>query len=151
MRTLFALSLTIAAASLAAPAWAQQRSTAGLDAPTPSETPQAQREWYRQFTESQPATAQPKWQTEPTQDLSIEFGSSDRWKFNFDKVTRPAESPLPREQMQAGASFRLTPRLSVGGEVSIGADELDGSLDEAARWDNGEVEAGIRLKSAFKF
>ena len=66
---------------------------------------------------------------------------------NLDKVSRTDLSPLPREEMQAGATFRITPRFSVGGEVSVGADELN----DTSTWESREVEAGIRLKSAFKF
>jgi len=69
---------------------------------------------------------------------------------SVDKFTRLGTSPLPREEVQAGASFKITPRFSVGGEVSIRADELN-ELNDSARWENQDVEAGIRLKSAFKF
>ena len=49
--------------------------------------------------------------------------------------------------MTAEANFLITPRISVGGEVRIGADELD----NAAKWQEQQIEAGIRLRSAFKF
>ena len=49
--------------------------------------------------------------------------------------------------MMAEAQFRITPRLSVGGELTIAAEELD----DASRWEDQEIEAGIRLRSAFKF
>ena len=49
--------------------------------------------------------------------------------------------------MMAEAEFRITPRISVGGELTIGADEIN----DTARWEDQEIEAGIRLRSAFKF
>ena len=49
--------------------------------------------------------------------------------------------------MLAEAEFRITPRLSVGGELTIRAEEFD----EASTWEEQEIEAGIRLRSAFKF
>jgi hypothetical protein len=49
--------------------------------------------------------------------------------------------------MQAGATFKITPRFSVGGEVSVGADDLNA----VSTWEDREVETGVRLKSAFKF
>ena len=49
--------------------------------------------------------------------------------------------------MLAEAQFRITPRISVGGELSIAAEELD----DTTQWEDQEIEAGIRLRSAFKF
>lgn len=150
MRLNIAFQFALAAAALSAPAIAQEAmrdDAIRVEAPTLSETPSAQSEWYRQFTSAQPQGARPQWQAEPMQDFSVTFGGGTRWKLNLDKLTRPGDSPLPREEMQAGATFNVTPRLSVGGEVRIGADQLD----DAARWENRDVEAGIRLKSAFKF
>ena len=62
-------------------------------------------------------------------------------------TSRDERSPLAREEMRAGANFRITPRISVGGEFSIGADELD----DTTKWQEQQLEAGIRLRSAFKF
>jgi hypothetical protein len=47
----------------------------------------------------------------------------------------------------AEAEFRITPRISVGGELTIGANELD----DTRQWEEQQIEAGIRLRSAFKF
>lgn len=153
MRGRFALSFALAAAALSAPALAQVRAddeTIRIEAPTLSETNAARSEWYRQFSEGKPAEDRPQWQAEPNQDFSVRIGGNSRWELSVDKVTRLGNSPLPREEVQAGATFRITPRFSVGGEVSIRAEELN-QLNDAARWESQEVEAGIRLKSAFKF
>lgn len=150
MRLNFAFQFALAAAVFAAPAIAQEavrENVIRVEAPTLSETTSGQTEWYRQFTSAQPQGARPQWQAEPTQDFSVTFGTGSRWQLNLDKVTRPGDSPLPREEMQAGATFNVTPRLSVGGDVRIGADQLN----DGSRWENRDVEAGIRLKSAFKF
>ncbi|AXE65960.1 NtrZ family periplasmic regulatory protein [Hyphomonas sp. NPDC076900] len=150
MRADLILSFALAAAAFTLPAVAQER-VAGdairVEAPTLSETNSARSEWYRQFSEGKPAESRLQWQAEPNQDFSVQIGKDSRWQLNFDKVTRPGETYLPREEVQAGATFRVTPRFSVGGEVRIGADEFDSSK----RWENQDVEAGIRLKSAFKF
>ncbi len=150
MRARFALSFAFAAAAFSAPALAQVRAGGDairIEAPTASETPSARAEWYRQFSESVPAENRPQWQDEPSQDFSMRLGGDSRWQLSVDKFTRLGISPLPREEVQAGATFRITPRFSVGGEVSIRAEELN----DASRWENQDVEAGIRLKSAFKF
>ena len=150
MRADIVLSFALAAAAFALPAVAQERVTGDairVEAPTLSETSSARSEWYRQFSEGKSPESRLQWQAEPNQDFSVQIGKDSRWQLNLDKVTRPGETYLPREEVQAGATFRITPRLSVGGEVRIGAEELDSST----RWENQEVEAGIRLKSAFKF
>lgn len=150
MRAGFVLSFALAAAAFTLPAMAQERVPADaihIEVPTLSETASARTEWYRQFSEGKPAESRLQWQAEPTHDFSVQIGRDSRWQLNFDKVTRPGETFLPREEVQAGATFRVTPRFSVGGEVRIGAEELDSSR----RWENQDVEAGIRLKSAFKF
>ena len=137
-------------AALAMPAAAQDSVPANsleMSAPSISETSVAKSEWYRQFAQTKPASAEPVWQSRPEQEFSMQFGGSKRWQLNLDKVSRTDQSPLPREEMQAGATFRITPRLSVGGEVSVGADELN----DTSTWESREVETGIRLKSAFKF
>jgi len=153
MGSRFALSFAFAAVVLAAPAIAQVRAedeALRIEAPTLSETPSARAEWYRQFSESKPAESRPQWQAEPNQDFSMRLGGNSRWELSLDKFTRLGVSPLPREEVQAGATFKITPRFSVGGEVSIRSDELN-QLQDSARWEKQDVEAGIRLKSAFKF
>jgi len=144
------LSSLIAVTVLAMPAAAQEDSAAKsvtLEAPQLSDTQAGKVDWYRQFAFSKPADARPVWQAEPSDDVSMQFGGNTRWEFSLDKMSRPDDSPLPREEMQAGATFKITPRFSVGGEVSVGADDLNA----VSKWEEREVEAGIRLKSAFKF
>lgn len=144
------LSLAIFSAMLALPAVADTSVPAGMpniEALSLSESRVAQADWYRQFAQSNPADAKPVWQPEPTDDFSVQFGGNARWQLNLDMLTRPESSPLPREQMQAGATFRVTPRFSVGGEVSLGAERLK----DTSQWEDSQVEAGIRLESAFKF
>ena len=140
----------LASAAVALPAAAQGRDVGNMmpvGAPTLSETPAARSEWYRQFSEGNPSESRLRWQAEPNYDFSVRIGRSSRWQLNLDKLTRTGDPFLPREEVQAGATFRVTPQFSVGGEVRIGADELDAST----RWESPDVEAGIRLKSAFKF
>ena len=152
MRLGLMLSCVISMTALALPAAAQEDSHAPavtVEAPQLSETQAGGIDWYRQFAFSKPSEARPVWQAEPTEDVSMQFSGSDRWEFSLDRLSRPtaAVSPLPREEMQAGATFKITPRFSVGGEVSVGADDLKA----VSQWEDREVETGIRLKSAFKF
>ncbi len=122
-----------------------------VEAPTLAETEQAQPEWYRQFTLSEPEKGEietnPAIQSVPDEDLRLEWLNSGRWEFAIDLRSRPDDSPLPREEMSAGATFQITPRFSIGGDVSLGAEELD----DSSKWREQALETGIRLRSAFKF
>jgi len=150
MKSGLILSLAVFSATLALPAMADPSVSGDIlkvQAPSLSESKAAEADWYRQFAQPKPADAKPVWQPEPTDDFSVQFGGNARWQLNLDMLTRPNSSPLPREQMQAGATFRVTPRFSVGGEVSVGAERLN----DTSQWEDSQLETGIRLKSAFKF
>jgi hypothetical protein len=146
------ITWTLATATFALPAAAQGAGNTGaVTAPaTRSDTKLGKTEWYRQFAQPKPADAKSLWQAEPSDDFSMVIGDKDRWQLSFDKLSRPYASVMPREQVQAGATFRISPRFSVGGELSVGSDEL-GEIEDQSRWQKDDVEAGIRLKSAFKF
>ncbi len=119
-----------------------------MPAPTLSETEQAQPDWFQQFTFStRDDDENPLLDVEPSKTLKLAWVKGDRWNVSVDMTSRNELSPYPREEMSAEANFLITPRISVGGEVRIGADELNrvGSDQES------QVEAGIRLRSAFKF
>ena len=118
-----------------------------LSPPTVSETEKAQPDWYRQFTLSSPSDTTPIWQGAPSKEVRLAWIKGDRWQLSVDMTSRPEDSPLAREEMRAGAEFRITPRISVGGELTLGATELD----ELRQLQNETIETGIRLRSAFKF
>lgn len=151
MKLGFAL-LATSAMMFAAPALAQQAGETpvqnNLDRPSLSDTETGRTDWYRQFAVVQPQIDNSStWQTEPSDDTSFAWSQGKRWQLSLDLLSRPETSPLPREEMQAGATFRITPRFSIGGEVSLGAHELD----DSSQWEEQQIEAGIRLKSAYKF
>ena len=149
MRQKLILSVVLVAA-MGVPALAQEDvSTAPIkmDAPSISETDLATPEWFSSFTEFSGIDEAPIWQSRPDREVSLSWTKGTRWALSIDLKSRAEESPLPREEMRAGATFRLTPRISVGGEVSVGAQELD----DTAIWEEQQLETGIRLQSAFKF
>jgi len=140
----------ICVAVLASPALAQEAvdtSAMELDTPKISETELATPEWFSSFTQFSGADESPIWQLRPERDVSLAWTKGQRWSLNIDLKQRDDNSPLPREEMRAGATFRLTPRISVGGELSVGAQELD----DTTAWEQQQLETGIRLQSAFKF
>lgn len=130
----------------ALPAMAQQ-DVPEMPAPTLAETDQAQPDWFQSFNFSNTDFNAPIWRDRPAQTFSLAWIKGDRWSLSLDLTSREGDSPLPREEMMAEAEFRITPRISVGGELTIGADEIN----DTARWEDQEIEAGIRLRSAFKF
>ena len=122
----------------------------GMDAPTVAEASEPEPEWYRQFTIAAPSvrvTDNPAIQSAPDEDVRFAWLEGKRWTFSIDLTTRPDDSPLPKEEMSAGATFQITPRISVGGDLSVGANELE----HTSPWQQEDVEAGIRLRSAFRF
>lgn len=141
------ISAAVLAMCTGLPALAQSQ-PAELPAPTVSETEKAEPDWYRQFTLSSPSEEMPIWQSTPSKEVRLAFVKGDKWQLSVDMTSRPEESPLPREEMRAGAEFRITPRISVGGSFSVGANNTDQALDEFRK---DQIEAGIRLRSAFKF
>ena len=141
------LLVSVAALSgLALPAMAEQ-DVPEMPAPTISETDQAEPEWFQSFSFNSAQLSSPVWQAQPSQTFNLAWIKGDRWSLSLDLTSRDEDSPLPREEMLAEAEVRITPRISVGGELSIGAEELD----DTSQWEDQEIEAGIRLRSAFKF
>lgn len=131
--------------------------TAFADEPVPSVVPNAglaisMPVWDQQFTVNED---QPLDQTDPLAVLAIQEraqgfswgGKGGKWSMNLDMVSRPEQSPLPREEMRAGATYQFTPRFSLGGSLSFGAEELD----DVSMWEEQTIEAGVRVKSTLKF
>lgn len=140
------LASLVAFGGLALPAMAQQ-DVPEMPAPSLAETDQAEPDWFHQFNLSSNDFESPIWQSRPSQTFNLAWIKGDRWSLSLDLTSREADSPLPREEMLAEAEFRITPRITVGGELTIGAEELD----DTAQWEDQDIEAGIRLRSAFKF
>ncbi|MCI4643288.1 MAG: hypothetical protein MRY64_00715, partial [Hyphomonadaceae bacterium] len=121
-----------------------------IDVRTPSETEKAEPDWYQQYTIIAPPSTIDNniaLQGEPNEDFSLNWADAGRWRFSIDLTSRPDSSPLPREEMSAGATFQITPRFSVGGDVSLGGQELE----QSTPWNNEDVETGVRFRSAFRF
>lgn len=142
------LASLVLASAFALPAMGQE-DMPKMPAPTLAETDEAAPDWFQQFTFSSTDIQSSAWQAEPPKTFSLAWVKGDRWSVSVDLTSRDERSPLPREEMTAGADFRITSRISVGGELRLGAD----NLDSASQWQDNQdqIEAGIRLRSAFKF
>jgi hypothetical protein len=90
---------------------------------------------------SEPATAAPdggrmlKWDA-----------SKGRWGVTVN-LQQPSERPSTMNDVQAGAYFRITPSLRVGGSVALGDQELTPRANPARPADAPKV----RLETNFKF
>ena len=146
MRRFIIASALLITTAIAAPAMAEETDMQ-VSAPSMSETDNAEPDWFRQFTLSSPSDNRPIWQDQPSKDVNLGWVKGDRWHLSVDLTSRPEDSPLPREEMSAEAEFRITPRISVGGSLSLGSNQLG----DTSQWKEQQFEAGIRLRSAFKF
>ena len=72
--------------------------------------------------------------------------SKGRFGFTLN-VQQPDERPAVLNDVQAGAYFRITPSLRVGGSVALGEQELTPRANQARPADTPKV----RLETAFKF
>lgn len=114
----------------------------------PLENASSEPDWFKRFTLSSAGDlGDPTLEGAPETNVRLQWLNTRRWQFTMDLTTRPEESPLPREEMSAGATFQITPRFSIGGDLSVGAERLN----DSDAWNEQEIEAGIRLRSAFRF
>lgn len=120
-----------------------------MGAPSIAETDRAQPDWYQQFTFSNNDISSPALQDVQSQTLNLSWIKGERWSVSVDLTSRDyaGNTALPTEEMSANAEFMITPRISVGGEVSFGTTEAE-KIDTMP---TDQTEAGIRLRSAFKF
>lgn len=62
-------------------------------------------------------------------------------------IQQPGDRPATPNDVEAGAYFRITPSLRVGGSVSLGVQDLTPRANQARPADTPKV----RLETAFKF
>ena len=80
-------------------------------------------------------------------ELDFAWRPGGKWGLTIDLTTRAPNNVLPREELQAGAYYQVTPRFRFGGGVMLKGDSL-GSPDS---WKTEQPDAGVRLSSAFSF
>ena len=80
-----------------------------------------------------------------TKHRSLQWNDKARWGLKLD-LNQPAGRDLQLKDIQAGAFYRLTPSLQVGGAVSLG-DSTRLTRDTAPE----DQAPRVRLETAFKF
>ncbi|MEM7007284.1 MAG: NtrZ family periplasmic regulatory protein [Pseudomonadota bacterium] len=152
MRLVSLILLSFVTVAAALPATAQERLDLDSRLPlkTTADSDEAVPEWYQRFTFRDSLETRPAWTgSQEDRDVEMTFVESRRWKLRLGLTTRDGRTGFAREEMSAGATFNITPRFSIGGAVSLGAEDFTPGKDE--KFNSQELETGIRLQSAFKF
>ena len=108
--------------------------------------------WYERFTYSSGVSdSTPSWSTVNPRDPGAPVAGA-RWGVTVnvgeEERLRTSESITPRGEAAIGAFYRFSPRIRVGGQVSVAPQPISPGL--SAR-DQREEAAGVKLESAFRF
>lgn len=111
----------------------------------------AQVPWYERFTYSAGATdAAPSWSSVNPRDPNAPLASA-RWGMTVnvgeEDRLRTATSITPRTEAAIGAFYRFSPRVRVGGRVSVAPQPVPAGAANRPTEEN----AGVKLESAFRF
>ena len=107
--------------------------------------------WYQRFTTSNGVTESITGDVENDRLAAPSWTLNQRWGVTVDvqEAQRIERSPEGGhgDQTSVGAYYQFTPRLRVGGEVSV----EQTPLAPVATQDEEETRAGVRIESAFRF
>lgn len=112
----------------------------------------AETPWYERFTYSPPALSGG---TSALTDRrpSSTWVQDGRWSVRVDAQENrgpAALNPAPRDSAALGAFYQFTPRLRVGGQVTVAEPALR-AQPQADRDQADQPDAGVKLESAFRF
>jgi hypothetical protein len=96
---------------------------------------------------SEAAAAQRSGSTAPAQRRGLRWNDNGRWGLNFN-MNQPTGRETQWGDVEAGASYSVTPRLSLGAAAALGKAEQDPA--RAAETDR-RAQPRIRLESIFRF
>lgn len=139
--------LLTSAASLAAAQDSKNESPISISSTETPVASDAVPSWYQRFSGSDNDNNFADWTGLTERDIRLNLTSNPRWNVNLGLTSRDGDTGLPREEMWAGATYNITSRLSIGGAVGLGGEDLG----PGAKWGEQKLETGIRLQSAFKF
>lgn len=126
--------------------------TAGVAHAQPAAPPLAastELPWFQRFTAAEglteslgdSTTIAPAWNLNQRWGVTVDLREADR-------IQRGPEG-VEQNETAVGAYYQFTPRVRVGGEVSVGAAQRVTPVDPRRNGD--EPAAGVRLESAFRF
>jgi len=133
-------------------AHAQQAPETALTAPSVG-APAAAVPWYQRFTTSNGLTESITGDGENDRIMPPAWTLNQRWGVTLDvrearRIERAPEGGRG-DQTAVGAYYQFTPRMRVGGELSVEAPRLGVAAPVTEREE--EPRAGVRLESAFRF
>ena len=126
-----------------------QNNTAAVVAEAQSAVP-----WYQRFTTSNGVTERIMGDAENDRLLPPAWTLNQRWGVTVDVREAQRIERMPEggrgDQTSVGAYYQFTPRVRLGGELSLESNELPGAA-VVRRDDEEETRAGVRIESAFRF
>lgn len=116
----------------------------------------AETPWYERFTTTHGVTETLTGSTENDRLPAPSWRLSDRWGVTVDvhqaqRIDRALDPASREDQTAVGAYYQFTPRVRLGGEVSVGVPQDSPALSQANHDDKTEPSAGVKLESAFRF
>lgn len=81
--------------------------------------------------------------------LELNWRPGGKWGITLDLTSRGENEVLPREEVAAGAYYQVTPRFRFGGGLTLNGDSLRSAAEGGFKPE--DVEAGVRIESAFSF
>jgi hypothetical protein len=81
-------------------------------------------------------------------DYSFDWSAKGKWGMSLDVRNRLDGTRTPRDEIEVGAFFQITPRIRFGGALSVGRPEADiaAPVDPIT-----EIDAGVKFETGFKF
>ncbi|MBI1360232.1 MAG: hypothetical protein GC155_08100 [Alphaproteobacteria bacterium] len=150
MRTFAALF--VASTLISAPAFAQVASTDGASRAAASTADRPSKDlslgYIDQFTIKN-GTERPVMTIAPIEknQLDLAWRPGGKWGLTLDLTTRAPNDLLPREELQAGAYYQVTPRFRFGGGLTLKGE----SLSSPETWKQEQADTGVHIESAFSF
>lgn len=83
--------------------------------------------------------------------VGLSWRPGGKWGITLDLTSRSQNEILPREEIEAGLSYQVTPRFRFGGGLTLKGDSLTTSLSSPEAWRQDQGEAGVKIESAFSF
>lgn len=129
--------------------------TAGVaraqDAPSEQQAAAAELPWYQHFTTSRGLSETLTGISENDRLAPPSWTLTQRWGVTVDvrEGQRLDRGAVAEEQAAVGAYYQFTPRVRLGGELSLGATQREGA--PAGVRHSEEETAGVRIESAFRF
>jgi hypothetical protein len=143
-------SLAVLALTSFTPAHAREaRATTVTAAPQTAQAP-----WYERFTfGSELRDGANAWVPRSESRTEAKIDSRSRWgvTFGVNEEPRPALAPRPGQnnaRASAGAFFQVSPKLRVGGAVTLPDERLNATR---RRDDTKQREPGVKIESAVRF